>query len=543
MDNKEIIKILNQSAKSMFKDSISVIFRMSKGDQIILDVSGVYSAYSINGRVLKKSKTKSIIESVKRDSSELKCLELILNLLRDITYGEIDWNQYIKVNTNIDEEIVNKAKKVLREHINDVKEIYLIPIEEKIDSLNIDKSTLNKVWKEYIIPKYKVIEKINSFRSYSTIKKTEEYPYLILSSKTGRILLTEETTGHFLKVENIEAELSKIKETECILDKCGDNIKPFLIIKEYIDENKIKYTSKIENSNELKEYGPTFDYEYFYSNRINSEVKMNLIEGTLILKGNKCSLKDIGNDISPIQNEIDKVFELTFNEVLGILGDKVKARKEKFNKPYMIDILNLLCDFPQKGITTYVSILSGEKSHKISSNDYDKSASYGKMSDCKKTFITDKIREFIDIGVIDEDYYKASFGHYIGLTLSEEARDYIDNCNMDDVANDIEKNKNIDSLKELISELRDVVSVSRAKSLLMGLSNTELPFKKDDLNSLLDFIESDRAIYREYEDIFTENISKMVPAQYRPIFLLNSNMTTGVTKKTLKSIYDQMEIL
>lgn len=105
------------------------------------------------------------------------------------------------------------------------------------------------------------------------------------------------------------------------------------------------------------------------------------------------------------------------------------------------------------------------------------------------------------MGVINEDYYKASFGHYMGLTLSEEASDYIENYNMNNIANEIEEVKKINSIKELVGELRDVASVSRAKYLLINLSNAELSFKKEDLNSLLKFIEVDRSIYRDYEEL------------------------------------------
>lgn len=387
MNNKDIENILNDISHSIFKSPVEVNFRINETEQIVLSVRGITHLYHLKDRVTKKVNSKKLIDAIIKKPNEAKSIGLIIDFLKDITGTTTNWSEYINRNVDIDEEIVEKAKKVLREHIDSVKEIYLIPIKEKIDSLNVDKPTLNKIWKEHIIPEYTVIEKIDSFRSYATIKKVEEYPYLILSSKTGRVLLTKETSGHFLKVENIEEELSKVKETERIIDEYTDNIKPFLIVEEYIDRNRIKYTSMIKDSSELKEYGSMFDHEYFYSNRISSEIEISLVEGTLRLKDKKHSLKDAVRDIGLVQNEIDKIFELEFNEVLEILKDKVKARKEKFNKPYMMDILNLLCDFPQKGVTTYVSILAGERNYKISNNDYDKSSSYGKMSECKKPLL------------------------------------------------------------------------------------------------------------------------------------------------------------
>lgn len=548
MDNKEAVKILNQSSESMFDSSISVLFRLHNQNQIIIDFS-ISRSLRNGSRILKKTKSKQTLDLVKIAQNPTKCSEIILNLvkdisLRDMTYRDINWDEYLVSAIDIDKKIIDKATEVLKGHIESVEEIYLDSITEKIDSLDaLSILDLNRIWRKQIVPKYNVIEDLYSFESYLEIKKLIKYPHLVLACKTGKILLTEDTTGHYLKVENNEEELTKIKETERVLDKCIDNINPFLIIEAYIDDNKNKYVSKAKDSNELKNYSLNFDYEDFYSKRITSKIKMSLLEGTLSLKNNQYYFKDIKDNMNIIRDEIDKIFELISDELVKTLEDAFKRIKEKYNKPYVLDILNLINDFPKKGITTYISILSGEVSYKMSSYNYDKSTSYGKMSGCKKSFIEDKIRECIDIGIIEDDYYKASFGHYIGLTLSEEARDYLDNYNMEGAINEFKDGKEIKSFEDLIVELRDVVTASRAKALLVSLSNKELPFKKEDLNSLLKFIEVDRSIYRDYEDLFVKSISKIIPVQYKPIFLLNANMTSGVTKKTLKSIYDYMDVV
>lgn len=58
---------------------------------------------------------------------------------------------------------------------------------------------------------------------------------------------------------------------------------------------------------------------------------------------------------------------------------------------------------------------------------------------------------------------------------------------------------------------------------------------------LLDFIKGSRSLYRDYEDYFVTAISKIVPIKYKQLFLLNSNMSSGVVKKALVSIYNEME--
>lgn len=538
MDNIE--QILNDISKDIFKPSVSVKFKINELEQVVISVNGTSHLNHLKQRVTKKNESKKLIDSIRRNSTETRYVELIIDYLSNITGSTTNWNSYINVSVDIDETIVKKAENELKDHITSIKEIYLEPIEEEISKLNIDKTTLNNIWKEYILPQYNVIEKIDSFRSYSKINKSDEYPYLILSSKTGRILLTQESTGHFLKVENINSELDKIKETENIINKVGCNFKIFSTIKDYLEINEIKYLSKIENSNEAREYGSKQDCKLFYSNRRNSYIKINLIEGYLELKNKKYLLRDIKDNIKDIYKEIDETFEIILNEVIEFLKDKIESRNKKYNKPYINEILTLIDEFPLKGITTYVSILSGEKNSKITSNDYDKSSSYESMSKYTKTFITNKIKEFIRDGLIQEGHYRASFGSYIGLSLSKDSKIYVENINADITMIEIKEDENIDSINALLSKLRTMTSI-KAKALLVNLQDKEMSINKNDINDLLKFIEKDRFIYRDYEEFFVKSISKIISAKYSPIFLLNANMTTGVTKKTLKSIYENME--
>ena len=161
------------------------------------------------------------------------------------------------------------------------------------------------------------------------------------------------------------------------------------------------------------------------------------------------------------------------------------------------------------------------------------------MSGCKKTFITKFIRDLIDNGLVEEDFYRASFGRYIGLTLSRESKDYITNCDAASMKSK-EDISTIKSLKEFVEKLRSGITALKSKSIMLNLKCEEIETNKEDIQSLLDFIETNRSTYREYEDCFVKAVSKIVPQQYKPIFLLNSNLSSGVVKKTLKSIYDEM---
>ena len=535
MDNKEVQKILNETAKNLFKKPMSVTFSINSQNQLVLSIDGVFELCYLKGRPVKKVKSKEIIDAVKIKPNEVLCSKLILELLREIIKERIDLNRYLDVDINVSKDVIDKAKKLLREHISDIKEFYINPIVEIVDSVDIDKYNINEVWKKERIPKYNVVSKIDSFRSYSKIKEFNDYPSLILECKTARISITENTTENFLKVKNNEDELSKIKETERILTKCYKNIAPFVKIKDIIEINEM-----LNTLSSVKEY-KTVNYSMFYRNKINKRIKIDLTSGGLVLDSMVYNLETI--DLNEAKGIIDNIYSEVLKETEEYIKNEIQKRKNKFNKPHIYNILNLINDFPKKGITTYASILIGESSSKIKSNNYDKSISYGKMSEYSSSYITNKIRDFIDEGFINEDMYKASFGRYIGLTISKESRDYIDNYDVKtDSPNVNTAEEEIKCFNTLLNRLR-ALSSSKARVLLIKTSETSLPFESDDFDMLLNFIEKDRALYRDYEEVFNKCISKIVPTIYKPLFLLNSNFASGVNKKTLKSIYELMDAL
>ena len=535
MDNKEVQKILNKTAENLFKKPMNVTFTINSQNQLILSVNGVFELCYVKGRPIKKVKSKEIIDAVKLKTNETLCSKLILELMREVVKERIDLNKYLDVDVNIDKNIIDNAKKLLKEHISDIKQFYINPITEIVDSIDIDKYNINEVWKKEIVPKYNVVNKIDSFRSYSTIKEYNNYPSLVLECKTGSISLTENTTENFLKVRNNEDGLSKIKETERILSKCCKNIKSFIKVKDIIEINEM-----LNTLSSVKEY-KTINYNTFYRSSINKRIKMDLVSGELILDTMVYNLETI--DLNEVKSVIDNIYSEVLKGTEEYIKNEIEKRKNKFNKPHVYNILNVINDFPKKGITTYASILVGESSSKIKSNDYDKSVSYGKMSEYSNSYITNKIRDFIDEGFINEDMYKASFGRYIGLTLSKESRDYIDNYDVKtNLTNINTSEEEIKCFNTLLNRLR-VLSSSKARVLLIKISETSLPFEKSDFDMLLNFIEKDRALYRDYEEVFNKCISKIVPTIYKPLFLLNSNFTSGVNKKTLKSIYELMDAL
>ena len=238
MDKNYIKELLNRASKVYFAPPVSVKFKINNNNQIVLDVSGLDSYttlnYNLNGRIIKKKKSESIIRSISLNTKQANCIKEMLELLTSITCNQINWEKYSVNAVKIDESIIEKAELVLKEHIESVQEIYLEPLEEKINTVNIEKSKLNELWQKHVLSQYDVIRKIDSFKRYERIASNEKYPYLILSTPTGQIKISGETTGHFLKVENNEDELKKIKNTETVLDIFCKNIESYSVLSDYI---------------------------------------------------------------------------------------------------------------------------------------------------------------------------------------------------------------------------------------------------------------------------------------------------------------------
>ncbi|MBQ3422086.1 MAG: hypothetical protein IJH34_10545, partial [Romboutsia sp.] len=427
LTNSDIENILNETSKSMFNKSVELAFKITPSEQVQLLLSGSVAAKHpyLKNRIISKAKSNSIIGEIRRTSTTSAHINIILNILKNVTVGRFNWNQYIEFNLNIDNDIIEKAKEALKEHIDTVESFFIQPIEVAISNITTDINALNLLWKEYIINPNVVIDSIDSFKEYTTVKEEVVYPYLELVSKTGKVKLTEDSMEHFIKVENDNLEIEKLKETLRILDKYSEQIKKFIDINSIIDE-VIKEREKI---------GFDIDESYYnksncisiYNKKINRAIDKDILAGEL--KINSITYNVCSNDVNIIKEALINLSNKISDDIKNQIEEEIRRCKERFNKHYTVEILSLINDFSKKGITTYVSILSGEKGTKITSNKYDTSESYGCMESYTKAYITNTLRDFIESGIIIEQTYKASFGRYTGLTLSNESKEFIKNCN------------------------------------------------------------------------------------------------------------------
>lgn len=543
MTELEMIKLLNGYSNKIFIPSIRITFSITGDSQLVLSVFGINELNHLNRRVIKKKDSFSFIQSVKLNPSEGNCSKLILKLLDNITGGKIDLDGITNMCIDIDEEIISRAKRVLKEHIERVKEIYLDDIDSKIKETGVSRKELNVLWSNYTdeFKDCRFIENISSFSPYFKINQRNEYPYLILESLTGSIELSKDTAGHYLRVQNNIEELRKIKSTIKIFDKFCKKVKPFFYMKKLIDEKNIVNLYKLKNDVDLIMYDKLFNIDSDYNKKIKEHISLSLSEGKIKIHSIEYNLDSFaGNDKFRLYDLLDAEYENIIKELKDTYLYKIKEKNAKIDKPYVYDILDLIKSFPKKGITIYVSILAGGIGTKIRDSNYYELNSYGKMSDCKKVFITEKIRECIREGLVDEHEYRASFGRYTGLTVRKEYEFYMEYYNKSDIKDD-ENIAEITSLRHLIDYLKSGITASYAKGIILNLRNKDIDVSKESLFELLDFIRENRSLYRDYEDYFVKAISEIVPKKYRELFLLNSNMSSGVIKKVLMSIYNSME--
>jgi superfamily II DNA helicase RecQ len=225
------------------------------------------------------------------------------------------------------------------------------------------------------------------------------------------------------------------------------------------------------------------------------------------------------------------------------------------------NIVSVVDECPDKGITTYVDILKGSKNAKIRENSYDKLTAYSSLKSMKKSEIEECIEELMRGGVINTKYLKASFGRYWGLYVAGKYDSFIsattailpenkmtqayikslETTNIQDrigakkVVRTVKVSK-VDTLDELIEELIDETSVLKSKALIKSARDNIKSFDKSKLNDLLEFIKDNRNAYKEVEEEFIKFLISIIDISLLPIFILQENMVNGVTKEFLSKL-------
>lgn len=461
-----------------------------------------------------------------------KDINLVLNLITKSIPSEFtkDILPYIRI--GITDDIEEKIKKKFDSAFNDnfkilIKEINKLATSEIKEIMDLNKENICNDFN--IIKNFSVLRrstkeiKLNKTLFQMTIKDTfltVKYDYFVKSEDKIVVILNEEL-------------LKEIKDT---LDFLNTYKYINVLSKFKKDYNDIKsvYTKEVETMFEKNKF-----YTVMSQTDINNKMKIQL-----------CDFKErfikINNNITiPFQLLMDNYNEAiarinnSKNNIVKNIYNKCMKEKEEFEA--ICDdftgqcIIGLIKEFPKKGITTYVSILFGDNNNKMKQNGYDKTKYYGKLNNLKKVAIEEKIRALININIIIESNYKASFGQYTGLTLPNNYK--ISNENIKKIENNlVEKDRSSFNIKDFIAELK---ILNDKKTFIENVKI--INFRHEDINSIVSFIINDRSVYRNEEKLLITKLSSIIPKKYAAIFLMNSNIQKGVVSKTLKNISDELK--
>lgn len=206
----------------------------------------------------------------------------------------------------------------------------------------------------------------------------------------------------------------------------------------------------------------------------------------------------------------------TAKSKIGVESSHEQKLKDIMHSGQTKPIVRLIEEFDKKGITTYVSILSGDESCK-----YKKDTPYfGVLKGAKKTEIINQIELLIEAGILEKVNRKASFGRYTSIEINKE----LDKKKLDEILTGkaflnkqltiYEYVSNIDKFKslEFYGEERGIVIVENTK---------ELKF----------FVDSIKYNYEFYRKNWEAVVSNMKYDKNKLIPLLNLKTKTSETKE------------
>lgn len=537
MDNerKEYLSLLfTNLAESVFSPKLLVKFRINDNDQVILDAECESKNLCLKNRTTSVVLSNTLFNDIEKAKNDFSKQQVsVLKFLGEIFKGN-KWKNYIVAEVKISKEIEEQALEFMKEHILGVGELYTDSIVEQIENSKIDKSYLLSFWSKYVSKQNDVVKDILTFYNYSNIKRIEEFPEVKLMHTTGYMTLKGNSDPRFFKVEVNKDEMNRIRETEKILPKALKEAKLVKEIEDVANNILSSFLEEILNTEKCLAYKNTYDCEAALRRKSNLDFNFN--SSTMKVNSIVFSIYD---DIDKIKNAISQGYKKDYEVVMTRLDDAIMREKSIASDTELLEVLKVIKDSPKKGITTYVDILAGSDSPKMRNYDYNKLSSYGKFSDYTKKYITDKISLAIENNLVLKANFRASFGSYTGLVLSDKAKDSLkaikDNGN-DDLVNELK----IESFKDFRKEVEKASTESGFRLALLNMKNNLKDFTKEDVNEMIDFIINDRVMYRKYEDVFVSLISGIVPSIYKSIYLLNANMSSGVTQKTFLNIYEKI---
>lgn len=209
------------------------------------------------------------------------------------------------------------------------------------------------------------------------------------------------------------------------------------------------------------------------------------------------------------------VFSTTLSKV-SIKSSHERKLRDVMYSAQTKSIVKLVKEFDKKGITTYVSILSGEESCK-----YKKDAPYfGVLKGAKKTEITNQIELLIEAGILEKVNRKASFGRYTSIEINKE----LDKKKLDEILTGkafLNKQLTIYEYVSNIDKFKSLEFYGEERGMVIVENTKELKF----------FVDSIKYNYEFYRKNWEAVVSNMKYDKNKLIPLLNLKTKTSETKE------------
>ena len=493
------------------------------------------------GNLLFHSTSFKVNESEKffKKAGSLEDVSLIIEIIKFLktsnSSSSYNWDAIVEYDfeSTFDKALLEKAEYLLKEHYESLYEIYLEDIVKEIDNLGEDKGVFFEFWKKYISPKMLVIEDIGKLEIYSKIKKSTDYPKITLSIPTASVSFSNREHTELLSLKINDRELKTVKNTENTFNRAIKAFSSYKKLKEHIDKHIQDLLLEFSASS-------YYDYKHIYN------CEKQVLDGSIyyfdasdwafILKNGYLFTDNLEFSI----NFIDRHFEQLRNTIISEFKTRLNKWLNSDSKDDDYFVLKAINDNSKKGITTYVSLLKGETSAKMKDYGYDKLLSYGKLNTYTKVHITEIIKKLVKEKLILEKTFHASFGSYTGLIVSEDAITYINNHKINNKdTKEVKVQLVIDNLDNFFDRFKESDNKNRKLVLIKSLKSNLKSIDQKDINRIIEFIKNARNLYRECETEIVDLFASITPDKYKPLFLLNSNLSTGVVKDTFSYIYDK----
>lgn len=530
---------LKSYVDKILKKAGTIVFKTQKNNQLsIYRFNENNQKYTLIYSSLKKKDKNEILDKLKtKDESGLTLylFELLSRLL--VKKSELD---LLDNRVGVNENVLKSARNILKTHINEIQMLYIEPINSAVNSYDSD--YFYTVWEKYISSdkSIDVIGDLKSIKKCKTIKQKRDVLEITLETLTASVVFNIDASIEDLSLKIEDKFIEKLKKTKDVVESVSDKIMYLSQVEDYISKTVESFVEKIEYEKEYEYVRTVFEYRDYFNKKIDEVIGVDLIHKKIEVGSNIFSF-DFTNDddfkegVKDMEKYIESEIEKIYFVVKKKLENIINKRKNIMSEQYLLDIAGLIDELPKKGITTYISILHGDKGSKISQNDYDKSLFYGKMSGLNKKYIENVFRAYVDKGYFKETAYEASFGRYYGFSLSKEVKNLM--LESEDFDIKVESVEKIETLKTLFDKLKSCESIIASERFLSNYKENHKEVDKEELLALIDFIKNNRPVYRDYEKRLIYLIHSIVPSKYSEIFLLNSVSTSGVVQKTFKNIY------